>query len=44
MAERLEGVKTLRPPHRHYKPSDGAGQDEVDEGQDEEPAALPLVA
>jgi hypothetical protein len=26
MAERLEEVKTLRPPHRHYKPSEGVGQ------------------
>jgi hypothetical protein len=43
MAERLEEVKTLRPPLGDDKPHDSVGQDEADEGEDEQPAVLPVV-
>ena len=42
MPERLEGVKTLRPPRCEREPHDGVSLDEVDESQDEEPAVHQL--
>jgi hypothetical protein len=33
----------LEPPPRNGEPDDGVGEEEVDDGEDEQPAALPLV-
>jgi len=43
MAERTEGVNMLQLPLGSGEPEDGVSQDEVDDGEDEEPAAVPLV-
>jgi len=37
-------VHALRPPLRDGEPDDGVGQDQVDEGQDEEPAVHVVLA